>query len=90
MVGRTISHYRIVEELGSGGMGGVYKAEDLNLHRPVAIKTVATESRDALARLLIGIHRRHDDLRKGAVGSAPAGRGSRHCNAGSTGIARGT
>jgi serine/threonine protein kinase len=90
MVGRTISHYRIVEELGSGGMGVVYKAEDLNLHRPMAIKTVATESRDALARLLIGIHRRHDDLRQGAVRAAPARGGARHCNSGSTGIARST
>ncbi len=61
MVGTTISHYKVLEKIGEGGMGEVYRAEDTNLSREVAIKALPEQFTQDPQRLA---HFERDGLRQ--------------------------
>ena len=55
MIGKTIGQYQVIDKIGEGGMGAVYKAEDTTLHRLVALKTLSghlTEDEEARERFV--------------------------------------
>jgi serine/threonine protein kinase len=56
MVGKTLSHYKVLEKIGQGGMGEAYRAEDTSLNRDLAIKVLpaAVHSRSPNAWLALG------------------------------------
>ena len=59
MTGKTVSHYRVFEPIGAGGMGVVYRAEDIKLSRSVALKFLPADR--------AGDHTRHEPAGEGDV-----------------------
>ena len=70
MIGKTLSHYRVLEEIGRGGIGVVYRAYDVSLDREVALKILGPSvARDPeQERRALNAHARHERMRAQLTG----------------------